>query len=74
MSRLASVIIIAAALVIFMHTGCATLPTDFDRTESQALTDTDNTFIGKLLADEEVAKLEACVRDAFLEARNRKST
>ena len=52
MSRYSSSILIAAALVLFMNVGCATLPTGFDRPESHALINTDNTFIGKLLGDE----------------------
>ena len=52
MNRHSVTILIAATLAIFMNTGCATLPQDFDRTESHAVTDTQNTVFGKLLADE----------------------
>ena len=46
------IIYVAAALAIIMNAGCATLPKDFDRPESYALADTENTLFGKLLADE----------------------
>jgi putative cardiolipin synthase len=51
MNRQAFVFLTAVALVIFIHSGCATLPEGFERTESHALTDTQNTLFGKLLAD-----------------------
>jgi hypothetical protein len=52
MHRPAFIIYIAAALAIIMIAGCATLPQNFDRPESYALADTENTTFGKLLADE----------------------
>jgi putative cardiolipin synthase len=52
MRRHSFIILITAALAVFMSAGCATLPEDFDRHESHALTDTQNTLFGKLLADE----------------------
>ena len=38
--------------LFIMIAGCATLPKDFDRPESYALADTENTLFGKLLANE----------------------
>ena len=52
MSRSSFVILIATILAFLMNAGCATLPTDFDRPESHAITDTKDTLFGKLLADE----------------------
>jgi putative cardiolipin synthase len=52
MPRPSIIIYIAAALAIIMNAGCATLPKDFDRPQSHALTDTENTLFGKLLANE----------------------
>jgi len=40
-----------------MTAGCATLPKDFDRPESYALTDTENTAFGKARAKEKAAHL-----------------
>ncbi|MBW1725061.1 MAG: phospholipase D family protein [Deltaproteobacteria bacterium] len=55
MYRLANILHIAAAVTIFMIAGCATLPKDFDRPESYALTDTENTAFGKARAEERSA-------------------
>jgi hypothetical protein len=52
MIRFSFIILIIASSAILPHAGCATLPTDFDRPESHALTDTEGTLFGKLLADE----------------------
>jgi len=57
MYRLAIIIHIAAAVAILMIAGCATLPKDFDRPESYALTDTENTAFGKARANERAAHL-----------------
>lgn len=43
---------LAAVVLILVIAGCATLPKDFDRPESYALADTENTLFGKLLANE----------------------
>ena len=51
MYRPAIIIHLAAAVVILMAAGCATLPKDFDRPESYALTDTENTAFGKARAN-----------------------
>jgi putative cardiolipin synthase len=42
-------------MAVLMIGGCATLPKDFDRPESFALTDTENTAFGKSLAEETAA-------------------
>lgn len=52
MYRLAIIIHLLAALIILMIAGCATLPKDFDRPKSYALTDTENTAFGKARAKE----------------------
>ena len=52
MSRFSLAVSITAVLAMVMHAGCATLPTDFDRPESHAITETDDTQLGKYLADE----------------------
>jgi len=49
------IIHIAAALAILMIAGCATLPENFDRPESYALTGTENTAFGKARAEERAA-------------------
>jgi putative cardiolipin synthase len=46
------IIYLAAALAVAMISGCATLPEDFDRPESYALTETQTTLFGRLLAKE----------------------
>ncbi len=51
------IIHLAAAVAILMISGCATLPKDFDRPESYALTDTENTAFGKARAKARVAHL-----------------
>ena len=58
MYRPVIIIHIAAAVAIFMIAGCATLPKDFDRPESYALTDTENTAFGKARAEERSAHPE----------------
>ena len=55
MNRTATIIQLVAAVVILMTAGCATLPKDFDRPESYALTDTESTTFGKMLAAERAA-------------------
>ena len=50
MFRTAIIVHLAAAVVLFMTAGCATLPENFKRPESHALTDTENTSFGKSLA------------------------
>jgi len=40
---------------LLVISGCATLPKDFDRPESYALTDTENTALGKIRAEERAA-------------------
>ena len=52
MLRPSILIHLAAVVLILMIAGCATLPKDFDRPESYALADTENTLFGKLLANE----------------------
>ena len=51
MLRPSILIHLAAVVLILMIAGCATLPKDFDRPESYALADTENTLFGKLLAN-----------------------
>ena len=55
MYRPAIIIHIAAAVALLMIAGCATLPENFDRPESYALTDTENTAFGKAHAEERSA-------------------
>jgi putative cardiolipin synthase len=55
MYRPAIIIQWVAASVILMMAGCATLPKDFDRPESYALTNTQDTAFGKELAAEKAA-------------------
>ena len=43
MHRPAIIIHLSAVMIIFIIIGCATLPKDFDRPESYALTDTEDT-------------------------------
>jgi putative cardiolipin synthase len=52
MHRAAIIIHQAAAVALLMIVGCATLPEDFDRSESYALTDTENTTFGRSSAAE----------------------
>jgi putative cardiolipin synthase len=46
------IIILMIVLGVFLISGCATLPKDFERPESYAYTDTDNTRLGKDRRDE----------------------
>jgi len=55
MCRPAIIIHLATSVVILMAAGCATLPKYFDRPESYALTDTENTTFGQILAAESAA-------------------
>ena len=55
MSNLSKIIHLVAILALFLIGGCATLPKDFDRPESYAYTDTDDTSFGKARRDEMVA-------------------
>ena len=55
MYRTAIILHFAAALTILMIVGCATLPEDFDRPESYALTDTEDTDLGRARAAEQAA-------------------
>ena len=55
MHRTAFSLHLLAALTLFMIVGCATLPTDFDRPESYALTDTNDTDLGRTRAAEQAA-------------------
>ena len=57
MYRPAIIIRLSAAVAIFIIVGCATLPKGFDRPESYALTDTENTAFGKARAKERAANL-----------------
>ena len=43
------------AVLILLIAGCATLPKDFDRSESYALTDTENTALGRVRSKEKAA-------------------
>ncbi len=47
--------LLAAVLVLSLIGGCATLPTNFDRPESYAYTDTDDTLLAKARRDEKLA-------------------
>jgi len=51
----AGIIVHLAAAAILMIAGCATLPTNFERTESYALTDTENTAFGRARTAERAA-------------------
>jgi len=56
MYRTAFLLHLLAALTLIMIVGCATsLPTDFDRPESYALTDTNDTDLGRARAAEQAA-------------------
>jgi putative cardiolipin synthase len=55
MYRRGIIIQFLATLLILMIAGCATLPKNFDRPESYALTDTENTSLGKVRAKERAA-------------------
>ena len=55
MNRPAVIIQLAAAVAILITAGCATLPKDFDRPESYALTDTEDTHFGREHAAERAA-------------------
>ncbi len=55
MYRPAIIIHMAAAVAILVIAGCATLPKNFDRPESYALTDTENTAFGQAYAQEGAA-------------------
>ncbi len=50
-----STIILTAILLGLLVVGCATLPEEFDRPESNAYTDTDHTSIGRATHDEKMA-------------------
>ena len=52
MHRVVNIIHKASAVAMLMIVGCATLPDDFDRSESYALTDTENTTFGRSRAAE----------------------
>ena len=52
MYRPTIIVQLLTAVLIFLIAGCATLPKDFDRPESYALTDTENTALGKARAKE----------------------
>ena len=54
-ARLGNIIHLVAILALLLIGGCATLPKDFDRPESYAYTDTDDTRFGKAHRDEMVA-------------------
>ena len=55
MYRVVNIIYKAAAVAMLMILGCATLPENFDRPESFALVDTENTSLGRLHAAERAA-------------------
>ena len=55
MFNLSKIIHLVAILALFLIGGCATLPKDFDRPESYAYTDTDDTSFGKARRDEMLA-------------------
>ncbi len=56
MYRKATILYFVAVLTIIMIVGCAaTLPTDFDRPESYALTETNDTDLGRSRAAEQAA-------------------
>ncbi|MCW9094843.1 MAG: phospholipase D family protein [Ignavibacteriaceae bacterium] len=52
MYRPTIIVQLLAAVLILLIAGCATLPIDFDRSESYALTDTENTALGNVRAKE----------------------
>jgi putative cardiolipin synthase len=55
MYRPTIIVQLLTAVLILLIAGCATLPKDFDRPESYALTDTENTSFGKVRAKERAA-------------------
>jgi putative cardiolipin synthase len=55
MFRPAIIIHVSVVVAILIIAGCASLPKDFDRPESYALTDTENTTLGKARAKERAA-------------------
>ena len=55
MFNLSKIIHLVAILALFLIGGCATLPKDFDRPESYAYTDTDDTSFGKARRHEMLA-------------------
>ena len=55
MFNLSKIIHLVAILALFLVGGCATLPKDFDRPESYAYTDTDDTHFGKVRRNEMLA-------------------
>jgi putative cardiolipin synthase len=58
MYRPAIIIHLSAAVIVLMIAGCASLPENFDRPKSYALTDTENTAFGKARAEERSAHTE----------------
>jgi putative cardiolipin synthase len=55
MYRPTIIVQLLTAVLILLIVGCATLPKDFDRPKSYALTDTENTSFGKVRAKERAA-------------------
>ena len=55
MHRVVNIIHKASAVAMLMIVGCAILPEDFDRSESYALIDTENTTFGRSRAAERPA-------------------
>ena len=55
MYRPAIIIHLSAVAALLLIVGCATLPKDFDRPESYALTDTENTALSKARGKERAA-------------------
>jgi putative cardiolipin synthase len=55
MLRQLSMIVLVSALALLLISGCATLPENFQRPESYAYTDTDDTRLGKARHDEKLA-------------------
>jgi cardiolipin synthase C len=55
MFNLSKIIHLVAILALFLVGGCATLPKDFNRPESYAYTDTDDTHFGKVRRNEMLA-------------------
>ena len=55
MFKLFKTVNLLAALSLFLISGCATLPKDFERPESYAYTDTANTSFGKAVSDKAAA-------------------
>jgi putative cardiolipin synthase len=52
MNNISKFTFLAAILVLYLIVGCATLPENFDRPESYAYTDTDDTRLGQARRDE----------------------